>query len=379
MRKKTLVKDISYFAKSLGHLDSLNIQLIKEIYNIGPRNLSMIARKLNVPKRTVHARFIKLRNEGLLSIHVLPKFHKLGMMNISVFLEVRPGFRTIISEILKSHDFLYRMYFTFGHKTDIFAHFTIPVERIKNFERYLNELRKGYAVSSLKMSFTGEYIAFLPNFDFFDEKNKIWKFDVKSYISDIQSGKFDRLHFTEPDSYKVSVDEIDVTILHWLQKNALTRFATIAKVKNVSRSLIKYHYDTHVEDKLICGYIVYTPRFIPHTSGLYLFEFEFEDLPGLEKFAFAIANTPFICLATKEIRRNKIYVELEIPIDDIETTIPSLVENLAKECGLTRQAVFMLRKSTYYWKPIPVSLFDEEKGWDYREEQYLEILHKKLA
>ncbi|RLE76003.1 MAG: hypothetical protein DRZ80_01810, partial [Thermoprotei archaeon] len=241
------------------------------------------------------------------------------------------------------------------------------------------ELRKGYAVSSLKMSFTGEYIAFLPNFDFFDEKNKIWKFDVKSYISDIQSGKFDRLHFTEPDSYKVSVDEIDVTILHWLQKNALTRFATIAKVKNVSRSLIKYHYDTHVEDKLICGYIVYTPRFIPHTSGLYLFEFEFEDLPGLEKFAFAIANTPFICLATKEIRRNKFYVELEIPIDDIETTIPSLVENLAKECGLTRQAVFMLRKSTYYWKPIPVSLFDEEKGWDYREEQYLEILHKKLA
>ncbi|MHC1628730.1 MAG: hypothetical protein ACXQTI_07860 [Candidatus Nezhaarchaeales archaeon] len=373
-KRKTLVRDVSYFARTLGHLDELNIKLIKEVYLRGPRNLSLIARNLNAPKRTVHARFIKLKKDGLLSIHALPRFHKLGLINTLVFIEVKPGFYSLIAEILKSHDYLFRLYFTLGYRNGIYAHFTIPVEKVKNFERYLEDIRRSRAVADVSISYVGDFLSFLPNFNFFDVKNKIWIFDVEAYIADIQSGKFDRLRFKEPDTYKIEADKMDVVIIHWLQKDAMTRLASIARMKGVSRSLVKYHYDAHVVDKLVDQYLVYTPRFIPHTSSFFLLELEFEDLPGLEKFSYSLANTHYALLGSKELRRHKVFMEIEAPIEDTDTVIPFLIEKLAKECGLAGYFLSILRTSTYYWKPIAVRLFGKDKGWEYREEKYAKAL-----
>ncbi len=375
-KRKTLVEDLSYFARTLGHLDELNIKLIKEVYLRGPRNLSLIARNLKAPKRTIHARFIKLKREGLLSVHALPNFHKLGLINILVFITVKPEFYSLVVEVLKSHDYLYRLYSIQGFRNGVYAHFTIPIDRVKNFEKYISELEKGKAVSKVNMNYVGDFRSFLPNFDYFDVKNKIWIFDVDSYIAEIRSGRFDRLRFDEPDSFKVDADKMDVIIVHWLQKDAMTRFASIARMKKVSRSLVKYHYDTHVADKLINQYIVYTPRFIPHTSGFFLLEIEFEDLPGLEKFSFSLANTHYAFLGSKEIKKHRIFMEIEAPIEDIDQVLPLFVEKLAKECGIVNYAVSMLRKSTYYWKPLSVELFSKSREWIYREDKYFTTLKK---
>ncbi|RLE66072.1 MAG: hypothetical protein DRJ38_02670 [Thermoprotei archaeon] len=373
-RRRTLVKDLSYFARTLGHLDELNIKLIKEVYSKGPRNLSLIARNLKAPKRTIHARFVKLKKEGLLSVHALPNFHKLGLVNILTFIDVKPEFSSSMIEVLKLHDYLFRLYSVLGYRNGIYAHFTIPVDKVKNFEKYIEELRKSRAVVNIDLSYVSNFHFFLPNFDFFDVKNKIWVFDVESYIADIQSGRFDRLRFDEPDSYRVNADKMDIVIIHWLQKDAMTRFASIARVRKVSRSLVKYHYDTHVAGKLVNQYIVYTPRFVPHTSNFFLLELEFEDLPGLEKFSFSLVNTHYAFFGSKEIRRHKIYMEIEAPVEDIDIAIPLLIEKLAKECGITNCTISMLRRSTYYWRPVAVELFSEDKAWKYREDMYFKAL-----
>ncbi len=377
MRAGIASRDARCLARFLGHLDELNVKLIKEVFRKGPRNLSAIARSLNAPKRTIHARFVRLKRNGLLSVHALPAFHRLGLMSVVVLLDVRPGYEDALERVLKRHDYLYRFYRIIGRRNGVYAHFTIPVERVKDFEKYLETLEETGLVKDYDMVYTTDFVAFLSNFDYFDAERKIWIFDVDAHLRNLEDAEEESVEFGEPESYRIEADFIDVLIVHELQKDATTRLASIARMQRVSRSLVKYHFDAHTDGKLITQYLVLTPKFAPFTTGHFLFDFEFEDTAGLERFSYAMANTPYILLAAKELRRPRVLVELEMPIEDLERKVSRLIRELSRPCCLAKYSMSYMQASSHFWRPVPLSLFDDEKRcWVYKADRYSEELER---
>lgn len=150
--------------------------------------------------------------------------------------------------------------------------------------------------------------------------------------------------------------------------------ATIARIAKVSRALVKYHYDVHVSNKLIKGYLVKTQFFTQGTYSLFLLEVRFHESLGLEKFAYIMSRTPYIRTMCKEYRRDTLFITLEMPVSDICPFIFKVVNELSSECEIASYQLHMLSTDVIMQRGLPKDLFEEDKGWKYRGDHYIERL-----
>ncbi len=378
--RKTRSKKVfaEYSAKTLRHLDDVNIRILKEIARIGCRNLSEIARAVGIPKRTIYARITKLCRESGLRVHMSPRHAPLGMVNAVILAKVKPGSHGFLRKALSTIDYLHRLYRAKGAVNGFYAHFTVPADRVREFEKIIGEIGIGLIAQSHTVLYTTDYMFHLPDFSFFDVKSRMWRFEIPFEIS---AGLNDEeLGLKEPDSFRLQADWLDVAIVYVLEKDAMSKLSEVVKERlssgeSLSRPLLKYHYDVHVEDKLIGCYWVRTPRFPPETFGLYLLNLRFENMRGLKDFASLIVKTPFIVSLAKELGEKRLLVELEMPVSRAMDLLDSIEERLFREYEVWEYQLAVLRE-VEAWKPVPLHLFDEDKGWLFDVNRYMSELEK---
>ena len=366
-RRKTLTLEPGIFAKVMGHLDELNIKIIKEIKIIGPRNLSAIARNINAPKRTVHSRYVRLRKDKLLTVRAVPEYHLLGLINVVVLSTSPLRSMNKAKEVLAKHDYLHEIMECYGAINGLYAWFTIPIDRIKYFEKFIATISERGIIEDYRIYYTSNFKYYLPNFRYFSVRKRNWRFNLERFVSRIREEKIVEEEFEEPEYFRIQADYLDIAIIWALEVDATTRLAKIAKREGVSRSLIKYHYDEHVDETLVKEYMVDFPRFMPGTSNRLLFVYNFRRFDDLATFAGVLRETPYVVSMAKELRRNVLFAVLDVPVDDLGKLLKFTASDLSESFGIEKFMVMFLPPESYTWKPLPKDNFDPNRGWIYRE------------
>jgi len=363
-------------SRELRHLDELNVQLIREIHRVGPRNISEVARVIGASKRTVHARFTKLRGEGLLRVRAVPTYHLLGLIGVHLFADISLRRDIDVINTLAINDYLCEVRYCLGRYRGLLAKFVIPVERIKEFEEYIDIVEDVGLLKNCVVRYVVDFKPFLPNMNYFDFKSRSWHFNPETFLDDLKRYGIGRIVLRDPDYFRLDVDYLDVLIVWALERDATIKLAAIARMANVSRALVKYHYDVHVGNKLIKGYLVEVPFFIQGTYGSFLLEVNFQDSSGLERFAYIISRTPYIRTMCKEYRRDTLFAMLEVPVSDVCSFMFKVINELSEECGVANCQLHMLSTSAVLRRGIPKDLFEEDRGWRYRGDHYISELQR---
>jgi len=373
-----MVTRLRRYVRELKHLDELNVQMIREIHRVGPRNISEIARMIGASKRTVHARFSKLREEGLLKIKAVPTYHLLGLIGVHLFANISLKSKVNVIDVLSVNDYLYEVRYCLGKYRGLLAKFIIPIERVKEFEEYVDEIEDAGFLENCIIRYIVDLRPFLPNMSYFDFKSRSWHFNPEMFLNNLNRYGVGRIVLKDPEYFRLDVDRLDVLIVWALEQDATVKLATIARIAKVSRALVKYHYDVHVSNKLIKGYLIETPFFTQGTYSLFLLEVKFHEALGLERFAYIMSRTPYIRTMCKEYRRDTLFVTLEIPISDVCPFMFKIVNELSNKCRIASYQLHMLSTDVIMQRSIPKDLFEEDKGWKYEGRHYIERVQKSL-
>jgi len=343
------------------------IDILNAMYIYGPRNLSEIARRLNIPKRTVHERFKKLR-EKYLKIHLNIDLHKIGMVNTILFLVPTSNKFNIAKKILLKHDFLHKIYMCLGEYTGFYAVFNLPVENISDFEDYLEYLLSRDIIESRMTYYAYDFIYVKPSFSLLNENKHAWLIDFDEILEEeiVEKNFLPK----EIDKFRIEGDNIDMYIINFLQRDATQKFSEIFIGKNFSRSLVKYHFDKHVR-KIIKDYFF---KFNPFSTDYIniLARIQFGDKKSMNNFLSKLIRTPFLTAYSVEFGGGNIFLEMRIPLSILDFFEEIL--DRARKFDILGLNINILSKCYEEYRPIPAVLFDKKsRKWIFRNEKYMRI------
>ncbi|RLF14030.1 MAG: hypothetical protein DRJ97_06985, partial [Thermoprotei archaeon] len=237
------------------------VRLVRAIEEVGPRNLSLVARLVNMPVETVrYIVKVRLPRLGFVFRPVVDEA-RLGLVKYFLRLSLDEDFRDIAPSIL---DALARTayltyYAALVPQDEYVALASVPVDLEDQYRNLLELLISSNILHSCEVY----------------PLDEVWKIsaDIKGFnlmngaevIEDIEPCKKHArrsIRLKRPDCVEPSVDKIDLLIIKELQKNPLQPFTQMAETLHVREHVLRYHYRAHiVSGGLIPRYMVtWSPR-----------------------------------------------------------------------------------------------------------------------
>ena len=233
-------------------MDGKILQLLAE----NPRNISAIARKLNLPIESVRYRVKKLLDENLVRVFAVPNHPKLGLIVHRVFLESKLN-RTLEGMIDKCP---YVSYLTrcYGHVNGYFLSILAPRDKSECIFSYLEQLvnrnyaKRYVAVPNLPLSYL------LPDFSYYDFKERTWKCQWDRFLKCILNDGW-----CAPTALpqQVALDHNDILIIQELQIDATVSLTELANKLGLSVTCIRYHFLTHIVER---GLVRFAVTYLPY-------------------------------------------------------------------------------------------------------------------
>lgn len=269
-------------------------KIVEAIKEVGPRNISEIARITRLPIETVRYKIKKQLKEKGITIRASINYGKIGLRRYWLNLYFTDRGERRAAEMLNL--LAMRGYLTYYART-------LP-KRI-----YV-------AMVTLPPRFKGEYIKMLDelvnmdvlaNYDMWEMawlrhismRQEYFDFDKGEWAIDWSKIEKEPIRIEEMPIEKIEtrVDKIDLLILAYLQANSFLSLSKIARMLNKNPKKLRYHYTEHVLKRgLINKYVVYWTS-IGQGRALWMF-FQFTDLD--KKRLLQLENTfhkiPFIFL-----------------------------------------------------------------------------------
>lgn len=312
-------------------LDSLDIKILEALGVYGPRSVPEIARRIKAPMSTVRDRIKFLKSHFSLSLQISVYHTFIGLKKAFVFARATPGLESLLWESMKANDYWLYITARYDRPESFYGIYGIPIDNTKEFEQFVEQIKKSRIAQSVKLFWsTCIHTVNLTN-NWYDHQAERWVFKWDKWILDIESrGTSLPPTLVEPESYPQKADTIDIVILKELQKNAECKLSDIAKLLNVSRKTVHYHFKNHVIGKgLIEKYVVFLPHF-EDQSDRYCFRFIFHDEENMAKFALSLTDKPFMRSIGKIFGENALFVEIYLPRKEFRGFTDALSELIRK-------------------------------------------------
>ena len=205
-------------------LTTLDVKILQALCEVGPRNLSEVARTLGIPRATLRFRINRMYAHPKVSLRCAGcVYHThLGMKKAIVTARPFPGHEQRLFECLKANDFWAYVVRTYGEHEGCAALYTIPVEHTSEFEEFLQVLRDENIAEKVTLHWATCFQAGKITLEWFDKKTSSWSFQWDKWIEEIEKADT-KLPFTliDPKSFPTYGDEIDIFILKELEKDAM--------------------------------------------------------------------------------------------------------------------------------------------------------------
>lgn len=358
-------------------LDMVDLKAIEALATYGPRNISDVSKKIQIPAETLRKRIKRIHSKTFLRFHVNVCHSNLGLVTGVVFAEAIPGYEDVLVDALKINDFWIFLCRVYGMFEGCFGIFSIPKERCGQFEHFVNEIRRLGLARRIQV-FWASFFHPTPSLcKWFDEKTKSWKFDWEKWVSEIKSPNTKSLHFLEMPEFSVKADETDVLLIKELEKDATISLKKLAKKLGMSSQLVGYHYHKHVLGRGLLESFRVTVFHFGENSEFSYFIFKFRNSEKLANFTSTLLDKPFVKTLGKIIDENKLYACLYFPRSEFRIFLGTL-SRLVRDGFLESYQYVIQDLNNSAREIIPFQCFKEGR-WMYNHEGYVHILHKYLT
>ena len=362
-------------------LTALDIKILQALWEIGPRNLSKIARVVGIPRDTLEFRIQRMRSNPqiFLRTHTSVYHTKIGLRKAVVFMEAKPGMEQLLFDCLKANEFWLYICRSYGSVEGCTAAYAIPREHTNEFEEYLHEMKRLDVAEDPKIYWSTCFQAGRITSKWFDSQGENWVFRWNDWMREVKTQKTD-LPYTlmEPKSYPVCADEIDVQMLMKLEANATKSVKEIAEDLGISRQLAHFHYRKHLLDrKLIEGYEVFAMRYGNTPAVMVYFIVTFHDYATFAKFARSLLDKFFVITMGKVLGENGLIMEVFLPLDEFRKFVDALSAlarmKLVRSYKYAIQDLMMRSRQTFSGE------FFRNDSWIYDHKKYMNSLRRKVA
>jgi len=367
------LEDIEQMVLHMQDIDPTNAEIVKALNTYGPRNLSLVAKKLNLPASTVRTRFSRLKNSGRLWIEALPNRSKLGLSHMIAILECHPNRMQQLQRVVENLGYWIYLARCYGKFQGIHAAFAFPNEQKENAEAYFKEAQKSGVISRAQLFWTTEIFRAYPSFQWFDFDKKAWKFEWQTWVEEVLNASTYKLpnELMNAETKAVEVDEEDLRILYEVCKDAQVSFVELAKKMNMSSQAVRYRFYEHIVNRgLITRYHVWLFPYPRGMSDFYGFIIHFENENYLRKFVSSSVDKPFSINYTKALNDDVLFMYTYTPKDKFPYLIDTL-DTFVKENVIKTYSYLVL--DAFKRQCISISLF-KGGNWIFQHEELMENL-----
>lgn len=307
-------------------IDSFDLTILDALSDYGTRNISYVARKLNIPCGTLRKRLKRLSSNFFLRFHITIYHTNLGLKKAVVFADAVAGYEDLVFECLKANDFWMYVNRCYGKFEGCLAIYTIPATYCGQFEKFIRELKGSNLVRNMEVFWSTCFQTVQSRSKWFDSNTRKWTFYWDEWINEI-SEESTKLPYTlvDPQDFPIMGDEIDLFILKELEKDATKDLTEIAKMLKTSQQRLGYHYDKHIIAKgLIESFQITFWQFGLEVSDVFFFIFKFDSNEKLAKFANSLKDKPFASGLGKVLWQNSLIAILYLPRREFRGFIEAL-------------------------------------------------------
>jgi DNA-binding Lrp family transcriptional regulator len=353
-------------------LDETNIRIIRQMHEIGPRNLLEVARAAGLPPTSVYDRARKLEEQfGILSTANLDHA-KLGLRKCVTLVESNPGLEDFVTEALAIPNYWKTITRCEGGFTHYALH-AVPDGRDQEFEKYLAATQERGLVRKYETVWVSDYQYAFPNFKLYDPADFTWTFEWDKWIDSIKNKDRPKA-ILDPSHYFVEADRTDLLILAELELNARSTFSEISKIIGTSLQAVKYRYDKRILPRgFIKDFVINLWPYPPELSEMYEVLVSFEDEEGMNSFFGASEEMFPIFRTVKALGENKLGIRTYSPRNETGKLF-GMLSKLARSGLVSDYSAVRIRPETQARQTISAELFENKMGWKYELGRHLATL-----
>jgi DNA-binding Lrp family transcriptional regulator len=362
-------------------LTALDVKMLQTLYDVGPRNLSKVARVLEIPRKRLEFRIKRMRSDPRFFLRLYTSIYhtNIGLKKAVVIAESKPGMEQLLFDCLLINEFWLYVCRSYGMGEGCTAVYAIPAEHCKEFEEFINEIKHLNVADNVNIFWSTCFQGGRITSKWFDISGEKWVFLWDDWIKEVQTQSTD-LPYTlnEVNSYPILADEIDVRMLEELEADATISLREIAKILGISPQLARHHFKNHLIGKnLIEGYDIFVMRYGSTPSVMVLFLISFPRYEELAKFARSLLDKFFVLTMGKVLKENALLIEVFLPTEEFRKFVETLSTlarmKLVQSYKYAIQDLRIRRRQT-----ISSELF-KGNSWIYNHKNYMAMLWQKVS
>jgi len=362
-------------------LTALDVRILQALCEVGPRNLSKVARNVGISHKRLGFRIKRMHSnpQFFLRMHTAIYHTNIGLKKAVVVMEAEPGKEQLLFDCLLANGFWLYVCRSYGRGEGCTAIYAMPIERCKEFEEFIHEIERLGVAKNIHIYWSTCFQGGRITSDWFDSCEENWIFRWDDWIREVQTQTTD-LPYTliEAKSYPNHADEIDIQMLMELEVDATKSLSEIASTLGISRQLAHFHFKNHlIQKNLIEGYEIFVMRYGDTSSVMVLFIVSFHSYETLARFARSLLDKFFTLTMGKIFGENAFLVEVFLPTTEFRKFVDAL-SKMAK-MKLIRSYKYFIQDLRIRRRQTISGEFFKGKSWIYDHKNHMEMLHKKVS
>lgn len=362
-------------------LTGVDVKILQALCEVGPRNLSRVARTVKLSRTALEFRLKRMRSnpQFFLRMHTGIYHTNLGLKKAVVVVEAKPGMEQVLFECLRTNGFWLYVCRSYGMGEGCTAIYTIPIDHCHEFEEFMYELKRLEVAKNVNIYWSTCFQGGCITSEWFDQLKEKWVFSWADWIKDVQTQTTD-LPYTLKESkiYPILADEIDVRMLMKLEKDATTSTNAIANMLGISRQLAQHHFKEHLMRKnLIEGYQIFGMIYGDSSSVMALLIIHFLNNETLAKFANSLLNKSFLITMGRILGENALLMEIYLPANEFRNFIDAL-STLAR-MKLVQDYKYVIQDVRIRKRQTISGEFFNGKSWVYDHKNHMETLQRTVS
>lgn len=358
-------------------LDAVDVKILEGLAKYGPRNVTRLAKEVNIPRGTVLSRIRRMSSSFYLRLLTTVYHTNLGMKKAVVFTKATPGQEDLLFNCLKVNNFYIYLSRCFGMFEGCLGIYVIPEKHTTEFENFLAQLRKTGVAEDVQLLWSTCFHTVNLTRKWFNGHSETWTFPWDKWLEEIPCEESE-LPYTlkDPQSFILKADETDLFIVKELEKNATISLTAIARKLGTTLQNIHYHYETHViKNGLIETFQIGLLPFERKTSDMLFFIFRFDNNEKMAKFAQSLLDKPFVNIVGKVLGKNALVSQIYLPRTEFRNFVDALSKLAKTDFMQSYDYVFQdLRPEKWSRMTIPYDSF-KDGSWAYDHSKHVKNLN----
>jgi len=358
-------------------LDLLDVKILEGLGKYCPRNITEVAKKLNIPRGTLFSRIKTLSSSFYLRLVTNVYITNLGLKKGVVFAKAIPGDEDLLFNCMKVNKFYTYLTRCYGPFEGCLGIYAIPKDHITKFEQFVQEIKRLGVACEVQILWSTCFYTVNRTSNWFDSSSETWTFPWDKWVEEIQT-EGTELPYTlvDPKGFPIKADETDLFIIKELEKDATISLTAIANKLRTTLQNVSYHYNLHViKNELIENFQVFIFPFDRTASDTFFFTFKFDNTEKMAKFALSLLDKPFVNTVGKVLSENTITAQVYLPRPEFRNFIDNLLELI--RAGFLQNYNYViqdLRLGKWSRETIPYEFF-RNGSWIYDHSEHVRSLH----